>query len=284
MNRLSIRGGRLVGTYGPGIAYNSPWPTYKGEWGSSTPYLGTILHTMVGNLPGTINVFNTGPVQASAHLGVDQRGHIHQFGPLTGGWVAWHCAGGNYDWFGVEFADNGSPNNAYTAEQLTAAALIVDAIHAHYKIPVQVSDRVSAPGIGCHYMGGAAWGGHACPDDPYHPNHVRSLARSRIVQMVMTLRAPAPVITDEEEDMLQLDLSNGNVVLPIPAGKRTMLLTADPLAVVEYGFLPWTGRKSVNVDWLHGPHSVSIPSGTTQVTINRSGADTGTRPVTVAFV
>src|SRR5258708_33849664 len=70
------------------ISYNSPFPCVNGNYGSGA-MMGVVMHTMVGNLPGTISRFNHPSYQASAHFGSDQSGHIHQFGPIGKGWSPW---------------------------------------------------------------------------------------------------------------------------------------------------------------------------------------------------
>src|SRR6266699_608157 len=54
--KLIVHGdGRVAGP--AVIEYNHPFPTPCGSWGSGAMN-GVIMHTMVGNLPGTITVFN----------------------------------------------------------------------------------------------------------------------------------------------------------------------------------------------------------------------------------
>ena len=90
------------------IAYNDPFPTQNGSWGSGA-MMGVVMHTMVGDLPGTVSWFNNPQAQASAHFGIDQSGNIHQFGPIGKGWIAWAQASGNEAWYSIEHADNGNP-------------------------------------------------------------------------------------------------------------------------------------------------------------------------------
>src|ERR1700735_4419882 len=104
--RLSVdTSGRLRGP--ASITYNDPWPCPNGRPGMVVPkgIMGVLMHTMVGNLPGTITVFNRPSFQASAHFGIDQNGHIHQFGPVNG-WMAWAEGAGNPHWYSIEHADN----------------------------------------------------------------------------------------------------------------------------------------------------------------------------------
>jgi hypothetical protein len=184
------RSGRLVGA--ARIGYNTPFPCANGNLGGQLRH-GVVMHTMVGNLPGTIQLFNgpgnTGPV--SAHFGVSQSGQIWQFGPCGTGWVAWHVAAGNGDWYGIEHADNGNPDIPLTDAQLTASAQIVEALSTLARFPLQEADDPSATGYGVHYMGGASWGGHTCPDLP--PDHVRSRQRPVILARAAAIRAGQPL-------------------------------------------------------------------------------------------
>lgn len=186
--RLHIdSGGRLRGP--ASITYNSPFPCANGrEGGMSVPkgIMGVVMHTMVGNLPGTIAAFNDPAFQASAHFGIDQNGHIHQFGPVNG-WMAWAEADGNPNWYSIEHADGGDPDTPLTGAQLTASAQVVEALAAFGVFPLEVSDRPDQEGYGVHFMGGAAWGGHSCPDLP--PHHVRSGQRGEILQRAKDIRA-----------------------------------------------------------------------------------------------
>jgi len=146
---------------------------------------GVVMHTMVGNLPGTISVFNNPGYQASAHFGIDQNGHIHQFGPVNG-WVAWAEEAGNENWYSIEHADNGNPNNPLTDAQIIASARVVEALSGFASFPLREANSTSERGYGVHYMGGAAWGGHSCPDQP--PRHVRSHQRPEILRRAGAIR------------------------------------------------------------------------------------------------
>ena len=176
--------------HGANITYNSPFPCVNGDpGGMSVPHgiQGLIMHTMVGNLPGTVEVFNQPGFQASAHFGVDQAGNIHQFGSVRG-WKAWAQEAGNPHWYSCEFADNGNPDNPLTQAQITAGAQLLECLSAPGvgNFPLQVTNSTSGEGLGVHFMGGAAWGGHTCPDLP--PAHVRSAQRPVIVALAMSIR------------------------------------------------------------------------------------------------
>ena len=176
------------------ITYNSPFPCVNGDpGGMSVPHgiQGLVMHTMVGNLPGTVAVFNDPSRQASAHFGVDQAGNIRQFGSVRG-WKAWAQEAGNPHWYSCEFADDGNPDNPLTPAQITAGAQLLECLSAPSvgNFPLQVTDSTSGEGLGVHFMGGAAWGGHTCPDLP--PQHVRSAQRPQIVALAMAIRSGAP--------------------------------------------------------------------------------------------
>jgi hypothetical protein len=165
------------------ITYNTPWPCPNGRYGSGK-MSGVIMHTMVGNLPGTIATFNNPARQASAHFGIDQAGNIHQFGPVGKGWIAWAQEAGNDAWYSIEHADNGSTANPLTTQQVTASAQLVEVLSRFAGFPLQVTDSVNGTGYGTHVMGGAAWGGHTCPGPG-----PRAVQRSNIINLAKQLRA-----------------------------------------------------------------------------------------------
>ncbi len=215
--RLRIdSGGRLRGP--ASISYNSPFPCPNGTAGAmSVPkgIMGVVMHTMVGNLPGTIAAFNDPGFQASAHFGIDQGGHIHQFGPVNG-WMAWAEAEGNPNWYSIEHADSGDPDIPLTDAQLTASAQVVDALAAFGVFPLQVSDGPGQEGYGVHSMGGAAWGGHSCPDVP--PRHVRSSQRAEILRRAVAIRAAAATgsaVTDGTTSLATFAARHGTSPAPV---------------------------------------------------------------------
>jgi hypothetical protein len=173
------------------ITYNIPWPCVNGRLGVTGTMRGVLEHTMVGNLPGTIATFNDPHKQVSAHFGIAQDGHIWQFGPVGAGWEAWHAMAANLEWYGIEHADDGNPDNPLTDAQLVASAQLVECLSAFAGFPLRVTNRTDGHGYGTHSMGGAAWGGHTCPDLP--PKHVRSLQRADIIALAKDIRAGAPL-------------------------------------------------------------------------------------------
>ncbi len=144
------------------FAYNDPWPCVNHGVGSGAMN-GVVQHTMVGNLPGTITVFNDPKYEASAFFGVDQSGHIHQFIGVGLGLYSWAQEAGNVSWYSIEFADDGNTHNPLTEAQIRAGAQLVECLSAFAGFPLQEANSPDGRGLGVHVMGGAAWGGHTCP-------------------------------------------------------------------------------------------------------------------------
>lgn len=199
---------------GPAVLeYNDPFPCVNGNYGSGA-MRGVVMHTMVGDLPGTIEVFNDPSYQASAHFGIDQAGHVHQFGPIGLGWIAWAQEAGNVEWYSIEHADHGNPDNPLTGAQIVASAQLVECLSAYAAFPLQVCDTVNGKGYGVHYMGGVAWGGHTCPDQP--PQHVRSAQRHVIIDLARKIRNPQSV-------PVPLD----GVLVTLPGGSARLVKSGD---------------------------------------------------------
>lgn len=150
---------------------------------------GVIFHTMVGNLPGTDAEFMNPGFQASAHFGIAQDGSAIQWVRINGA-RAWAEEAGNSSWYSVEMADDGNPNIPYTEAQLQRAGQLAELLSRVGNFPLQVTNSTSGEGLGTHNMGGAAWGGHSCPDEP--PNHVRSNQRQAIINIAKQIRSGAP--------------------------------------------------------------------------------------------
>ncbi len=161
IGRLEISAdGRVTGPVA--ITYNNPFPTNNGSWGSAT-MMGVVMHTMVGNLPGTVDIFNNPSYAVSTHFGIAQDGSVWQFGPIGQGWIAWAQMAGNETWYSIEHADDGNTANPLTDAQLTASAQLVEVLSRFAGFPLQVTNSVAVKGYGTHVMGGGAWGGHTCP-------------------------------------------------------------------------------------------------------------------------
>lgn len=144
--------------------FRDRFPCINGSFGSGQMD-GVVMHTMDGELTGTVDLFNRDGFEASAHFGIAQDGTIWQFGPIGKGWIAWHAVQANLRWYGIEHADDGHTENPLTGPQLFASAQLVEFLSRYAGFPLQVSDHPSIRGYGTHNMGGLAWNPdrHTCP-------------------------------------------------------------------------------------------------------------------------
>jgi hypothetical protein len=205
--RLTVQSnGRVTGP--AAITYNDPFPCANGQYGSGAMQ-GVVMHTMVGNLPGTITLFNEPSAQVSTHFGIAQDGSVHQFGPIGKGWVAWAQMAGNFAWYSIEHADDGNTENPLTGAQIIASAQLVEVLSSFAGFPLQVTDSVAGRGYGTHVMGGAAWGNHTCPGPG-----PRAGQRAQIITMAEAIQqGDAPTessyTTTGTDSLLQLAASIG---------------------------------------------------------------------------
>lgn len=186
--QIDTASGKVTGP--ANITYNDPFPCVNGTPGVTGAMQGVLLHTMVSDLPACVATFNNPANQASAHFGIAEDGEIWQFGPIGKGWEAWHAVAANLTWYGIEHADAGHPDTPLTPAQIVASAQLLELLSRFCGFPLQVTDRPASRGYGTHSMGGAAWGGHTCPDVP--PEHVRSKQRQAIVDLAKKIRNPPP--------------------------------------------------------------------------------------------
>src|SRR5580692_2611490 len=163
-----------------------PSPNYASGMAVPSGVMGVVMHTMVGQLAGADAEFMNGSNQVSAHFGIGQDGEIIQWVDTLGGDVAWAEMGGNYNWYSIEHADNGDPTTPLTQAQMNSSAQLVELLSRVGNFPLQVSNSTGTEGFGVHFMGGAAWGGHTCPDVP--PTRVRSLQRQAILAIAEAIR------------------------------------------------------------------------------------------------
>jgi len=209
--------GRVTGP--AALSYNDPWPCANGTPGGSGAMMGVVLHTMVGDLPGTVSWFNGPASEASAFFGVAQSGETWQFGPVGKDWAAWTQAAGNASWYGIEFADDGHPASPLTDAQVTAAAQLLELLGRFAGFPLQVTDSVDVPGLGIHSMGGIPWGDH-----PDCPGPVRAGQRAAIVALAKAIRDGEPPRPDPRPaPVAKLEA----VLVQLPGGTSRKVLSAD---------------------------------------------------------
>jgi N-acetylmuramoyl-L-alanine amidase len=167
------------------IGYSTPFPVPNGTPGGSGAMQGVVMHTEVGYDHNVVGEFENPAAQASAWFSVRDDGHITQYGPVGQGWMAWAQMAGNPSWYSIEHEDRGDPHIPLNDAQIAASAQLLECLSAFARFPLQEANSVTEQGYGVHYMGGAAWGGHTCPDEG-HP--VRSLQRPVIIELAKAIR------------------------------------------------------------------------------------------------
>ena len=249
---------------------------------------GLISHTMEGNLPGTDGLFTPGPHGNgnSAHFGTAQDGTVIQWVQL--GVMAEHAKAANDHWYAVENADDKNPNNPYTDAQLSRIAQILELTSRpeHGRFALQVTNSPDKEGLGMHNMGGAAWGGHSCPDAKINPNHTRSRARDEIVRRAKIIRQdgqyPAlPTLTAILEDSMLLNKGKDAITpIALPDGAKAVRFFSDQsaqLAVDTRDGKPMTKLSLNNAS----ARMVAVPHDIHAFVAHR--LDGGSNDISVAF-
>jgi hypothetical protein len=196
------------------ITHNTPWPCVNGNYGSGA-MMGVVMHTMVGDLPGTTTWFNNPSSKVSAHFGIAQDGQILQYGPIGKSWCAWHAMAANLAWYGIEHADNGNPANPLTEAQIVASAQLLECLSEFAGFPLQVTNSVDVKGYGTHAMGGPSWGGHTCPGPG-----PRAQQRYTVVEVAGQIRRNAP---KPEPKPAGLE----GILVVLPGGTARKVLSGD---------------------------------------------------------
>jgi len=158
--------------------------TASGDFTGSNP-IGWIEHVVVGN--GTPYPYFNGlksPNRKFSNIWVAKTGYVEQYAP--GSAKPWAQGAGNAQYLAVE--TEGYPDEPLTAAQIDALARW----HIWTGLPDQIADAPGQHGIGTHSMGGAAWGGHACP------GAIRSSQRGAILARVAQLRHGTTLEDDME--------------------------------------------------------------------------------------
>ena len=148
------------------------WPSARAF---TTQPLGWVLHVAVMNgSPWATFEREASPNRAFSHLWVAKDGHAEQYAPLSHD--AWAQAAGNDSYWSCE--TEGFPSEPLTSAQLDTLA----AIHSWLGVADAVVDTPGQRGIICHQDGGAAWGGHTCPDPAMGLPGPRSHQRAEILR------------------------------------------------------------------------------------------------------
>ena len=141
--------------------------------------LGWIEHVVVGDGDpwGTFEHAPSGSRRFS-HLWFPKHGHrVEQYQLLS--LDSWAQVGGNASYWSCE--TEGTPDEPLTDEQLDDLA----AWHVWSGTADAIASLPGQRGIGTHSMGGAAWGGHACPGP------IRAGQRAEILRRAAALRQGA---------------------------------------------------------------------------------------------
>ncbi|MER5488103.1 N-acetylmuramoyl-L-alanine amidase [Streptomyces sp. NPDC002812] len=134
---------------------------------------GLVLHVQEGE--GSLyERFNTAGIKTSSHFWVSRDGETEQYVSVLD--RAWAQVEGNGSWASVE--TSGFATRSLTEAQVDAVARIYAWGAGSHGWPAAVSEHPDRPGLGVHAMGGAAWGGHACPGT------LRSAQRAEIIRRV----------------------------------------------------------------------------------------------------
>ena len=141
---------------------------------------GWVLHvTVMDGSPWSTFESAVSPNRRFSHLWVAKDGYVEQYADL--GREAWHAAGNSQPganplFWGVE--TEGFPGEPLTDAQLDSLA----AWHAWCGAPDHIATTPTEGGISCHYLGGAAWGAHSCPDPSPGGQGPRSHQRAEIIR------------------------------------------------------------------------------------------------------
>lgn len=177
----------------PGAKWLGPVPN-RNPGGMVRPAWGLILHVIVGSIGAANTVFHDPNRQASAHFGVGKDGRLYQ-------WVdtvdkAWAEGAGNPYYFSVE--TEGQPTEPLTDAQCLTLAQLYNALVTTDRFPYQLANAPGEHGFGIHSMGGAAWGGHACPGT------IRAAQRQHILDLAQRSK-PGSDEEDEEMYLIKFD-------------------------------------------------------------------------------
>lgn len=228
--------------------------------------LGWILHVVVGDGSpwGTFEHAPRGKRRFS-HLWVAKDGTIEEYTRLE--MESWAQVAGNATYWSVE--TEGHPTEPLTDEQLNTLA----SWHVYSGTADHVVDSVGGHGIGTHQMGGAAWGGHACPGPIRTGQREEIIHRARMIRRLpsspsrSTPRAPAfPLGGTAVYAMRNRSPHNGFTSATDRANIRTWQarmhvrgwrLTVDGLFGPETDRVlrQFQAEKHLAVDGLLGPHS-----------------------------
>jgi hypothetical protein len=190
--------------------------TASGDFSGVNP-IGWILHVVVGN--GSPFPYFNGlkkPDRKFSNFWFAKNGKVEQYAP--GFAKPWAQGDGNAFYLACE--TEGNPDEPLTVAQIDSLARF----HIWTGLPDKLADAVGQRGIGTHSMGGAAWGGHACPGT------IRAGQRRAILARVAELRHPAPKPAPAP---VPSPLKEKTMLIIRVTGYRDVYLVGGPLGVVH---------------------------------------------------
>ncbi|WP_405645346.1 N-acetylmuramoyl-L-alanine amidase [Streptomyces uncialis] len=119
---------------------------------------GLIMHVQEGE-GSLFERFSDPSTRSSAHFWVSQAGVIEQYISVHD--RAWTQGAGNVGWASLE--TSGFASKPLTTAQVASVARVYAWGAREHGWPLEVADSPDGRGLGTHEMGGASWGGHACP-------------------------------------------------------------------------------------------------------------------------
>jgi len=222
--------GKIKGLTDSGISYATPFPVPNGTpGGGDSNMLGVIMHTEVGYDPNVVREFESPDSHASAFFSISMTGHITQYGPVGRNWMAWAQVAGNPMYYSIEHEDKGNPNIPLSTAQVRACAQVVEMLSRFAGFPLTLANEPGEKGFGVHYMGGAAWGGHTCPD-LVPGKGPRSLQRSDILSLAHNIRIHGELVRhvgDGHQTWNQLAAARGTTVQHLLSQALASFTTED---------------------------------------------------------
>lgn len=195
------------------------------------PTRGLIPHVQVGR--GSLyGWFDNAASKVSSHLWLSRSGEFEQYVPFDQ--KAWCQGAGNPYWISCEC--EGFPSEDYTPIQVTRLAELYAWGVREFGWRLEITDSPDGYGLGTHRMGGAAWGGHACPGDIRADRRGDILAAARRILHPTPPAAPAAPEVDDmpspsqwtADDWKAFAKNVGPAVADHLAGQMRQLVTADP--------------------------------------------------------
>ena len=199
-------------------------------WGDAVPFTsrpdGWMMHVpvMYGSLWSVFAGLKS-PDRRFCHLWIAQDGRAEQYGPFSR--ISWAAMAANPRFYSIEF--EGMPETPLTPAQIATAARF----HVWSGTADHVAMAPAEAGISAHYLGGAAWGGHSCPDPSPGGQGPRSHQRAAILAAARALRGD-DVTPAELEQIIDgtarrtVDYLTGAHALQevhVPTSKGLMVLT-----------------------------------------------------------